>query len=673
MLLDDVTITINVDDVEVLVEDIPDTSLVIEPSPSVIVLTSGNMGARGPEGPRGYPGEEGPIGPQGPQGVEGPLGPTGPQGSTGTGILMCGEVATEGDLPSTGNAQGDAYIVQEDDSLWIYDGTEFISGGSIQGPPGPTGPTGVQGPTGAQGPQGIQGDTGADSTVPGPQGPEGPQGIKGDTGATGADSTVPGPQGPMGVKGDTGAPGADSTVPGPPGQGVAPGGGVGEVLTKKSTTAYDTEWKPAAPATDLVYWGDYVPATQYKDGDIVMYNGTPWMAVKPTTTPPDPFPIIVPPSGAELAYEGDYVPATQYQDGDVVVKDGIAYICVGGPTTVAPDPAPWGAGRPTKSAELAYAEITAIVDLTATSEGGANVIVTAPAITCDGATTIIVEFFSPCYSPGAGDGRYSGLLLYDNGVLLGWLGQTQNDGSTAGGQVGNAVEVKRRFTPSAGSHVFSVRAFSNAGGGKIYSGPGGAGTYLPSYIRISAPSSSIPIIPGASLPVAYGTTLPVNPVDGQEAILVDSLTNPTYQWRFRYNANSTSPYKWEFVGGPSVLARVDVSENTASNTPVDLATPGPTFTAPRDGEYLIHYSAQGTNSTVNSNVLALFINGSNPADTGQSQLAIFVPVAGTYFVSGQLTKFAITGTRVIQLKYQANAGTATFLRRVLQVTPVRVS
>ena len=45
---------------------------------------------------------------------------------------------------------------------------------------------------------------------------------------------------------------------------------------------------------------------------------------------------------AALTYEGDHVPATSYQDGDIVVKDGIAYLCVGGPTTAAPNPVPWG-------------------------------------------------------------------------------------------------------------------------------------------------------------------------------------------------------------------------------------------------------------------------------------------------------------------------------------------
>ena len=47
----------------------------------------------------------------------------------------------------------------------------------------------------------------------------------------------------------------------------------------------------------------------------------------------------------------------------------------------------------------------------------------------------------------------------------------------------------------------------------------------------------------------YAITLPSAPSNGQETILVDSTTNPSYQWRFRYNAGSTCIYKWEFVGG----------------------------------------------------------------------------------------------------------------------------
>src|SRR4029077_11434282 len=54
---------------------------------------------------------------------------------------------------------------------------------------------------------------------------------------------------------------------------------------------------------------------------------------------------------------------------------------------------------------------------------------------------------------------------------------------------------------------------------------------------------------GAAAKPTYGTTLPGSPVDGQEHVLVDSLTVPTYSWRCRYNAQSTNAYKWEVHGG----------------------------------------------------------------------------------------------------------------------------
>jgi hypothetical protein len=112
-----------------------------------------------------------------------------------------------------------------------------------QGPPGPAGSTGAKGDTGDTGPQGEKGDTGDGGativwvgdqisangvlgpSLTGPAGPEGPTGPAGATGATG-------PQGIQGIQGD-------------PGEGVAPGGTTGQVLTKVSATDYDTEWADA--------------------------------------------------------------------------------------------------------------------------------------------------------------------------------------------------------------------------------------------------------------------------------------------------------------------------------------------------------------------------------------------------------------------------------------------
>ncbi len=87
-------------------------------------------------------------------------------------------------------------------------------------------------------------------------------------------------------------------------------------------------------------------------------------------------------------------------------------------------------------------------------------------------------------------------------------------------------------------------------------------------------------------PTPYGTSLPTSPFDGQEAILVDSVTNPSYTWRFRYNAGSSSSFKWEFVGGApltgySVGAVVMPTINAWSNV---VAT---AITIPRTGDYVV--------------------------------------------------------------------------------------
>ena len=116
-------------------------------------------------------------------------------------------------------------------------GFDFHNLKGERGPQGPAGATGATGPAGPAGADGAPGATGAT----GPQGPEGP---KGDTGATGPAGPA-GPQGPIGETGPQGpaGPKGDPGATGPAGPGVPAGGVVGQVLTKKSGTDYDTEWK----------------------------------------------------------------------------------------------------------------------------------------------------------------------------------------------------------------------------------------------------------------------------------------------------------------------------------------------------------------------------------------------------------------------------------------------
>ena len=192
-----------------------------------------------------------------------------------------------------------------------------------------------------------------------------------------------------------------------------------------------------------------------------------------------------------------------------------------------------------------------------------------------------------------------------------------------------------------------------------------------------APTSAAPVAwPGTAYatpptPVtAYGTTLSASPADGQEAILVDSVTNPTYTWRFRYNASSTSPYKWEFIGGPPAAPAIGGNLTTSSQSFVDF-TGAPTFTLPRAGDYVFTWSLsaqpQGSGNLQVTGRVLVGATGSQP---------IIVVTTAAYMTLGIGTTEKITGTAGALAKIQVslNAVTSTiFLTGSLAVTPVRVS
>jgi hypothetical protein len=125
---------------------------------------AGPQGIAGPAGPQGAKGDTGATGgpgPQAPQGVQGPKGDKGDKGDVGAGLKIVGTVAAQGDLPTTGNTTGDAYLIGG--NLWVWTGSTWTNAGPVQGPKGDQGNTGPQGIQGVQGPPGTPGT--ADVTV----------------------------------------------------------------------------------------------------------------------------------------------------------------------------------------------------------------------------------------------------------------------------------------------------------------------------------------------------------------------------------------------------------------------------------------------------------------------------------------------------------------------------
>jgi len=180
---------------------------------------------------------------------------------------------------------------------------------------------------------------------------------------------------------------------------------------------------------------------------------------------------------------------------------------------------------------------------------------------------------------------------------------------------------------------------------------------------------------GGSGAASYGTTLPANPFDGQEAVLVDSVTAPTYTWRFRYNAKSTSAYKWEYVGGSESLTRVDTQESTTvTGQWLDLATIGPRFVVQRAGDYFAQASSLGMHGVVNAAIWNAIFR--LPAGDASNGIGWSTPIAsGTVNFGTSTWRFnACAVGDDLRLRYHnSTAGTANFWNRWLTVKPVRVA
>jgi hypothetical protein len=140
---------------------------------------------------------------------------------------------------------------------------------------------------------------------------------------------------------------------------------------------------------------------------------------------------------------------------------------------------------------LSHVSFTDLVTVSATAEGAANTVVTANALTFDGATPVWIEFFAPSVDPGATLSSAIILVLYDGASSVGIFGVVQND---AANTLRAPVLLRRRLIPSAASHTYSIRAYRSASDGTITAGAGtGAGVALPGYISIVAGGSIVAV------------------------------------------------------------------------------------------------------------------------------------------------------------------------------------
>ncbi len=135
--------------------------------------------------------------------------------------------------------------------------------------------------------------------------------------------------------------------------------------------------------------------------------------------------------------------------------------------------------------ERAYVQRTTSQTVATTTEGTAQVVLTAPAITVVAGTILVIEIFSPGAQPDSASIRTLDSMIFEDGNVLARISRKANTVPNPL-DYGTELAAKYRHAPAAGAHTYSWRALVNAGLGIIQAGVGGSNQLAPMFLRITA-------------------------------------------------------------------------------------------------------------------------------------------------------------------------------------------
>ena len=127
-------------------------------------------------------------------------------------------------------------------------------------------------------------------------------------------------------------------------------------------------------------------------------------------------------------------------------------------------------------------------------------------------------------------------------------------------------------------------------------------------------------------------------------------------------------------GRPPLVDEVDTLHGTTSASYTDLTSVGPDVVIPLDGDYDVEWGAHSTGTTATAIQWVAVKRGS--AATSDTYGIVQQPAGANYQSAGQTQRLmrmtACVAGDTYKLQYKTNAGTASFERRWLSATPVRV-
>lgn len=189
--------------------------------------------------------------------------------------------------------------------------------------------------------------------------------------------------------------------------------------------------------------------------------------------------------------------------------------------------------------------------------------------------------------------------------------------------------------------------------------------------------------------IAFVSSFPTTPVDGQEILYQASGTgtgtggneNGTAKsmadlgmiWRFRYNASSSSAYKWETVGYNAPIRNWQTGTHTGLWNYVTVV--GNDITIPFNGDYYVWFRAKTSSGGTgwDMQLKACLSSSNNPltgvdqVETAQGNADLDTPWVGSGRANG------LTKNDVIQIKIGNGGGNWNVNYRELLISPIRIT
>lgn len=163
----------------------------------------------------------------------------------------------------------------------------------------------------------------------------------------------------------------------------------------------------------------------------------------------------------------------------------------------------------------------------------------------------------------------------------------------------------------------------------------------------------------------------LTPVDGQEIIFVADAANGVI-WTLRYRADATGSFKWEFMGGSTLVDEDLGTVSVSGGTWADFGGGGnPQTTLLLGGDYDLEWGVRDFVNAAGSTIYTGIYVGASPIG-GQEEFRMTdadLHVAPTFATR---RKTGVTANTLVKLQHKISAASANITGRYIRIKPVRV-